>query len=316
MANRRMIPTRYFKDPDIMALSSKDIQLILIGLVLAADDEGRELAHAGLLGREMDYAPEQIEAALHDLVANDLLLLYEVGRHRYYSLTRWSQWQTLGSKMSPSKYPAPPQSEPTNSAGNSQEIPAPSRRMPERGSNSPEIPAQVNQSESNRREGEGKASSVSHKVLPFPTPPADAASQTPVSSALIARILKLSESDDLRSLVQEYAQYSQLSLEGEAYSAREWIDDRQRNRKGQRMTPAFFRRWLKREREMLRSQEAKYQQQHQATGTMGPASSWGASPPSTSAGKRYPNLTGLSQHQQQQRQFLSSGSAVAQGATS
>src|SRR5947209_20124575 len=104
-ANRRMIPTRYFKDPDIMNVRSKDIQLILIGLVLTADDEGRELAHAGLLGREMDYAPEQIEAALQELVANDLLLLYEVGRHRYYSLTRWSQWQTLGSKMTASKYP-------------------------------------------------------------------------------------------------------------------------------------------------------------------------------------------------------------------
>src|ERR1700676_3737032 len=135
MANRRMIPTRYFKDPDIIALSSKDTQLILIGLVLAADDEGRELAHAGLLGREMDYLPEQIEAALQELTTNDLLLLYEVGRHRYYSLTRWSQWQTLGSKMTPSKHPAPPQPEPTNDAGISQEIPATSRRVPEGGGN-------------------------------------------------------------------------------------------------------------------------------------------------------------------------------------
>ena len=40
-----------------------------------------------------------------------------------------------------------------------------------------------------------------------------------------------------------------MSLFGEADAAREWIEDRQRNRKQQRLTPAFFRRWLKREQE-------------------------------------------------------------------
>ena len=300
MANRRMIPTRYFKDPDIMALSSKDIQLILIGLVLTADDEGRELAHAGLLGREMDYAPEQIEAALQELVANDLLVLYEVGRHRYYSLTRWSQWQTLGSKMTPSKYPAPPHLEPPNDAGISQEIPATSRRVPERGSNPPEIPAQLNLSESNLREGEEKASTVSHKVLSFPTPTADADHVAFTrTTTLIARILKLSESDDLGSLVREYASHPDLSLEGEAYSAREWVDDPQRNHKRQRMTPAFFRRWLKREVEMLRAKEVE--RQSVATGTTGVSGltdQGRAHPPATAEGKRYPSLTGLSQQHQ------------------
>ena len=55
MASKRCIPTRFFKDPDIMNLESKDHQLILVGLVLMADDEGRELAHAKLLSRELDY---------------------------------------------------------------------------------------------------------------------------------------------------------------------------------------------------------------------------------------------------------------------
>ncbi len=87
MASRRMISTRFFKDPDILALSSKDTQLILIGLALAADDEGREVAHAGLLGREMDYTPEIIERALLDLETKDLIVLYRVGKHRYYFLT-------------------------------------------------------------------------------------------------------------------------------------------------------------------------------------------------------------------------------------
>src|SRR6266487_4748553 len=109
MANKRCLPTRFFKDPDIMNLGSRDTQLILVGLVLTADDEGRELAHPKLLGRELDYPPEQIESALQELAANDLLILYQVGKHRYFSLTRWGQWQTLSSnKITISKYPAPP----------------------------------------------------------------------------------------------------------------------------------------------------------------------------------------------------------------
>src|SRR5690348_14706164 len=105
MAIKRCIPTRFFKDPDIINLR-KDTQLILIGLVLNADDEGREVAHAKVLGQEMDYSPDHIEAALQELVENHLVVLYQVGRHRYYSLTQ--QWQNLGTKMTPSKYPAPP----------------------------------------------------------------------------------------------------------------------------------------------------------------------------------------------------------------
>ena len=73
MASRRMLPTKFFKDPDVMALSTNDMRLILIGLVLNADDEGRELAHAKLLGRELDYQPEVIEQALDELEANSLI---------------------------------------------------------------------------------------------------------------------------------------------------------------------------------------------------------------------------------------------------
>jgi hypothetical protein len=108
MASKRCLPTRFFKDADIMNVS-KDGQLILVGLVLLADDEGRELAHPRLLSREIDYPPEQIEAALAELVENDLVVLYHAGKHCYYSLTRWNQWQSISSqKMTPSKYPVPP----------------------------------------------------------------------------------------------------------------------------------------------------------------------------------------------------------------
>src|SRR5215471_6753622 len=81
MASKRCLPTRFFKDADIMNVS-KDAQLILVGLVLLADDEGRELAHPRLLSREIDYPPEQIEAALQELSDNDLVLLYQAGKHR------------------------------------------------------------------------------------------------------------------------------------------------------------------------------------------------------------------------------------------
>ena len=133
-----------------MNLGSRDTQLILVGLVLTADDEGRELAHPKLLGRELDYPPEQIEAALQELAANDLLILYQVGKHRYFSLTRWGQWQTLSrNKITPSKHPAPPQSEDADVPGGSQDQPElPSGTL----GNSGEVgktPAQFNVIESN-----------------------------------------------------------------------------------------------------------------------------------------------------------------------
>ncbi|MBO0793434.1 MAG: hypothetical protein J2P36_21125, partial [Ktedonobacteraceae bacterium] len=109
MATKRCLPTRFFKHPDVMNLRSRDAQLLLIGLVLMADDEGRELAHAALIGRELDYPEEAVEMMLHELEDNELICLYQVGRHRYYSLTRWREWQSLSpSKTTPSKYPAPP----------------------------------------------------------------------------------------------------------------------------------------------------------------------------------------------------------------
>ncbi len=107
MAKQRCLPTSFFKDPDVMTLSSGDVRLMLIGLVLNADDEGRGLAHARILGRELDYPPEVIESALQEMEACELVQCYQVERHRYYSLRRWGEWQTL-SKPTQSRFPAPP----------------------------------------------------------------------------------------------------------------------------------------------------------------------------------------------------------------
>ena len=108
MVRGRLIPTSYFRDPDVMSLSSSDGRLILVGLVLNADDWGRGLAHTVILGRDLDYPPEVIEAALAELEQADLVRCYQVGKHRYYILTRWDDWQKLPeAKRTPSRLPAP-----------------------------------------------------------------------------------------------------------------------------------------------------------------------------------------------------------------
>ena len=106
MARSRSLPSTLFDDPNFFECSS-DIQVILIGLVLTADDYGRGLAHVGLLSRKLNKAPALIEEALTYLEACGLLQCYQVEQRGYYSLTKWQDWETL-SKPTPSKYPAPP----------------------------------------------------------------------------------------------------------------------------------------------------------------------------------------------------------------
>ena len=298
MALRRMVPVTFFTDPDIMALSHRDMQLILLGLILAADDEGRAVAHASLLGREMDFPAEQIEAALQELVTNDLLVLYQAGRHRYYQLVRWDQWQTLGNKKTPSKLPAPPLSVKAEVDGQTTPVAKPaagSRKFSEkiRGTSefSGKSSSQLNQIESNLIEDEGEQQSeATGKVLPFPKPPTSADSDdnrydekaqsepTTETRALVepvARILQLPVTDALTRLVVEYACIPGLSLSGEADAAREWIGDTRRNKQHKRMSPAFFRGWLKRETEALERRRVLLEQAAttQATGTTGAPSS-------------------------------------------
>jgi hypothetical protein len=288
MVSKRCLPTRFFKDADIMNVS-KDGQLILVGLVLLADDEGRELAHPRLLSREIDYPPEQIETALQELVENDLVVLYQAGKHCYYSLTRWNQWQSISSqKMTPSKYPAPPVE------GESEAAPVVSEEVQDAGAEhfghmpevrwemlgnagSPpgndgnpqgnsgknrEIPTQYKLSESNSSESkliedEGE-SQPPPNVVPFPATRDDADDEIDTKKAeteviavtkQVAAILNLPVNDRLQRVVADYLDDPSLSLLGEADAAREWIEDPGRNRKRKQLTPAFFRCWLKREHE-------------------------------------------------------------------
>src|SRR5690349_16084301 len=110
MATKRCIPTAYYEDPDISALMDLAANAVLIALIINADDEGRNVAQAPLIARwvGMGLTPEQAEAGLQKIADNDLVVLYQVGKHRYYWLTKWNQWQSLGGRITPSKHPAPP----------------------------------------------------------------------------------------------------------------------------------------------------------------------------------------------------------------
>lgn len=55
MARSRSLPTNLFEDPDFFERSS-ETQVVLLGLVLDADDAGRGLAHTGLLARKFNPA--------------------------------------------------------------------------------------------------------------------------------------------------------------------------------------------------------------------------------------------------------------------
>ncbi len=261
MVRGRLIPTSYFHDPDVMSLSSPDGRLILVGLVLGADDWGRGLAHSVIVGRDLDYPPEVIEATLAELEQADLVRCYQSGKHRYYVLTRWDEWQKLPeAKRTSSRIPAPPAFEGVGAS--SQDFPdfsGENLEIPENsGENPPESESNLNPSRIRIEDEEAQPSP--DNILPFPSARvADAAdpvfSQQAIEEAAkqVAGILKLPLTDDLARVVADYLGRPGLSLLGEADAAMEWIGDPERNRRKQRMTPAFFRRWLKRETESIRS---------------------------------------------------------------
>jgi len=106
MRAKRDIPTDLFEYPG-MRKQSCITQLILVGLVLEADDEGRGLACAELLAHALNRTVTQIEEALSALEQIGMLMCYQAGRYRYYALTYWRKWQRIRRPL-PSRYPAPP----------------------------------------------------------------------------------------------------------------------------------------------------------------------------------------------------------------
>ncbi len=221
MARKRSIPTNLFASPDFFELSTNTVRLIFIGLILDADDEGRGCAHPRLLARKLDQQPEDIEQALEELAAHTMLSCYEVAGRRLYWLCHWQTYQTL-SKPTPSSYPPPPAD--------------PENQHPQQMSRTTTIIAPTPLL-ANLDEQKAEKSSPASLALP---------SATRAMAAQVASVLHLPEDSELQAVVQEFAGISTLSVVGEAIEAGAWINDRQRIVRHQPMTPAFFRRWLRR----------------------------------------------------------------------
>ncbi len=310
MARARSFPSDFLKDPDIIALSGADECLILIGLILKADDHGRGFAHCTLLGREIrGYAPEQIESALHALEALELVTLYEVGRHRYYSLPRWNEWQKL-REPAKSKFPAPPDAHEERSEEEQQVSPLSSKKGEETLRNFQEVQKPASEDEEEKEgereeEGEGKTP----KVIAFPVAHTNSTIDTDAgpltdneveqSTHQVAAILKLPVDNALTRIVEDYVRDPVLNFYGEADAAREWIEDTKRNTTRKRMSPAWFRTWLKREHDQALTRQAQRASLPvAATGTAGPnGGSQRAAPPAQGATKP-PSLMNLEQQYQ------------------
>ncbi len=269
MARSRSIPTNLYWDPDFSQLES-EAQSILIGLTLAADDEGRGIAHLDILARQLNKQATTIERALQMLSTLGFLLCYQVGRYHYYQHARWEEWEhgLAPNKRTPSRHPAPPSEQrpedPTSSpSASGSRLSAAFRGEPLEIPENPREPLSQEEEEENLKLNKAEEEPGSSNLITFPTSNAtadpDETKNEPdvtIMTAQIAHILTLPETVALRHIVEEYHLTPGLSLLGEADMAREWIDDRQRNSSGKRMTPAFFRRWLKREHEAIVQRQA------------------------------------------------------------
>ena len=276
MASKRSIPTTLFFSPDFFELSCNDTRLIMIGIILDADDEGRGSAHLTVLARKLHQEVELIENALKELEQHGILQYYEVAGRPYYVLCHWHTYQTL-SKPTPSKFPAPPAAqlqgtpstfqEDAGDASHPQGNVGPSRNIlgnagipttfvgtPGQTRNAPLEGEEEGEGEQERegKRTEGEDEGAPRNILLFPIVGADISSAShehlEVATSKIAQTLQLPVTEALTQIVQEFLGNSTLSLLGEAIEAREWIDDPGRNRSHKQMTLAFFRRWLKRER--------------------------------------------------------------------
>lgn len=253
MASKRSIPTTLFASPDFFDLSTDTIRLIMIGLILDADDEGRGCAHPRLLARKLDKQPQEIEQAFSELETRSIVLRYDVAGRGYYVLCHWLTYQIL-SRPTPSIYPAPPVVKdgepfpgfPRGFVGN------PGNALPEGEEEGKGREEELEQ----EGEEEGNAQHPARAPLSLMTAPAlvsdasDPAAHADSSSwegSQLAHVLQLPDTTHLHAIIHEFAGAA-FSLATQAQQARAWIDDPARNRRQQPMTLAFFHRWLKRER--------------------------------------------------------------------
>jgi hypothetical protein len=263
MPKYRTTPTELVENPD-MINGGIEVSGVLFWLALLVDDEGRAILDSAALARRFNIEREVFERGLAYLVEHEFLQVYQVGRYHYYQILRWERWQNLSEKTkTPSRYPPPPQTDTIN-AHPGTAVGAPG--TPGEPAQAPACPGEPGEAQGKRREAKQSKEKTSEveehaapppNVVPFPAArdddddPVSALSDqsAPIREATqqVASILHLPASEGLARIVADYLPSPGLSLVGEADAAREWVDDPMRNRKGQRMSLAFFRRWLQRE---------------------------------------------------------------------
>jgi len=110
MARGRMIHTRIWRSETLCSYGLRE-RLLWIGLVTNADDQGRGRAHPGLVRADIfpleDVPLADIEQALRQFSADDMLILYQDGTKQLYQVANWWDYQGAMNWAWPSDYPPP-----------------------------------------------------------------------------------------------------------------------------------------------------------------------------------------------------------------
>lgn len=109
MARGRMLDSGIWRNEKFAEMPDK-AQLLMIGLISCADDQGRFKAHAGLLSSTIfpysGVPPALIQEYLELIERNGAIILYKVDGKQYAQLSNWWEYQSL-QFASPSDHPAP-----------------------------------------------------------------------------------------------------------------------------------------------------------------------------------------------------------------
>lgn len=112
MPRKRMLDPSFWSDADV-GLLSRDERLFFLGLVSHSDDEGRgeaspEFLRRAIFGYDSDVTVQMVDEWLKDIAAKIRgLVLYDVGKRRYFWLSHWRRYQKV-NRPTPSCLPPPP----------------------------------------------------------------------------------------------------------------------------------------------------------------------------------------------------------------
>jgi hypothetical protein len=110
VARIRTIKPEIWED-ELFGNLSRDAQLMFIGLISQADDDGRQRGAAALFRSALwPYDPPElgdVEGWLTELLGTGMVVQYEADRQTYLQICNWEKHQRV-QKRTPSKLPPPP----------------------------------------------------------------------------------------------------------------------------------------------------------------------------------------------------------------